>query len=122
MKKRILFVLFFSLLILTVRPVWAEVSVTLTLDRREATLGDSVRLQVHVSGTRSSDTSPVVQGLEPFHVTKGGSASRVEIINGRYRSGVDYTYYLQPKEKGVFKVGPARIKVDGKAFESDVAT
>ena len=112
----------FSLLILTVQPVWAEVSVTLSPDRRETVLGDSVQLQVRVSGTRNSDAPPVIQGLEPFHVTRGGSGSRVEIINGSYRSGVDYTYYLQPKKKGVFEVGPASVKVDGKTYQSDVVT
>ena len=109
------------MLILIVQPVGAEVSVTLSLDRREATLSDSIQLQVHVSGTRRT-APPVIEGLEPFQVIKGGSASRVEIVNGRYHSGVDYTYYLQPKKKGVFRVGPAAIKVDGKTSRSNVAT
>ena len=122
MKKIACFFLFLSTLLLTVQPVKAEVSVTLNLDRREATLADSIELQVRVSGARRSDAPPVIKGLEPFHVTKGGNASRVEIINGRYHSGVDYTYYLQPKRKGVFQVGPAGIKVDGKTSKSNVAT
>jgi BatD DUF11 like domain len=122
MKKIACFLIFLSMLVLAVQPVGAEVSVTLNLDRREATLADSIQLQVHVSGVRRSDAPPVIEGLEPFHVTKGGSASRVEIVNGRYHSGVDYTYYLQPKKKGVFRVGPAGIKVDGKTSRSNVVT
>ena len=122
MKKVSCFLIFFSMLILTVHAVGAEVSVTLNLDRREATLADSIQLQVRVSGARQSDAPPIIEGLEPFHVTKGGSASRVEIVNGRYNSGVDYIYYLQPKKKGVFRVGPAGIKVDGKTSRSNVAT
>ncbi len=122
MKQFACLLLFLSTLILTVQPVKAEVSVTLNLDRREATLADSIQLQVRVSGARRSDAPPVIEGLEPFHVTKGGNASRVQIINGRYNSGVDYTYYLQPKKKGVFQVGPASINVDGKTSKSNVAT
>jgi hypothetical protein len=122
MKKFACFLIFLSMLILAVQAFGAEVSVTLNLDRREATLADSIQLQVRVSGARRSDAPPVIEGLEPFHVTKGGSASRVEILNGRYNSGVDYTYYLQPKKKGVFRVGPAAIKVDGKTSQSNVAT
>ena len=122
MKKIACLLLFLSTLILTVQPVNAEVSVTLNLDRREATLADSIQLQVRVSGARRSDAPPVIEGLEPFYVTKGGNASRVQIINGRYNSGVDYTYYLQPKKKGVFQVGPASITVDGKTSKSNVAT
>ena len=122
MKKNTGFLIFFSMLILMVQPVCAEILVTLSLDRREAVLADSIALQVRVSGVRRSDAPPVIEGLEPFHVKKGGSASRVEFINGRYHSGVDYTYYLQPKKKGVLRVGPAAIKVDGKTSKSNVAT
>ncbi len=122
MKRIVCFLIFFSILILPAFPVAAEVSVTLNLDRQEVTLADSVALQVRVSGTRSSDAPPVIEGLKSFHVTQGGSASRVEFINGRYNSFVDYTYYLQPKEKGVFRVGPAAAKVDGKTYQSNAAT
>ena len=122
MKKIACLLIFFSTLILTVQTVNAEVSVTLNLDRLETTLADSIQLQVRLSGARRSDSPPVIEGLEPFHVTKGGNASRVEIINGRYNSGVDYTYYLQPKKMGVFQVGPASINVDGKTSISNVAT
>ena len=122
MKKFAGFLMFLSLLLPAVQAVGAEVSVILNLDRREAILADSIQLQVRVSGVRQSDAPPVIEGFEPFYVTKGGSASRVEILNGRYHSGVDYTYYLQPKKKGVFRVGPAKIKVGGKTFRSNVAT
>ncbi len=122
MKKFAGFLMFLSLLIPGVQAVGAEVSVMLNLDHQEAVPADSIQLQVRVSGVRQSDAPPVIEGLEPFHVTKGGSASRVEILNGRYHSGVDYTYYLQPKKKGVFRVGPAKIKVGGKTFRSNVAT
>ncbi|OQY43600.1 MAG: hypothetical protein B6240_12075 [Desulfobacteraceae bacterium 4572_87] len=122
MKKIAGFIISFSMLILMVQSVGAEVSVALNLDRRESTLADSIALQVRVSGVRRSDAPPVIEGLEPFHVTNGGRASRVEFINGRYNSGVDYTYYLKPKKKGVFRVGPAAIKVDGKTSKSNVVT
>jgi len=122
MKKIAYVLIFLSMLLLPALPVVAEVSVRLNLDRQEATLADSVELQVRVSGTRSSDAPPVIEGLKPFHVTQGGSASRVEFINGRYNSFVDYTYYLQPKEEGVFRLGPASTKVDGKTYQSNAAT
>ncbi len=122
MKKTACFLLILFVFLSIAWPVWGQVSVSLTLDRREATLTDAIRLEVSVSGTRRSDAPPVIAGLDPFHVTGGGSASRVEIINGRYNSSVDYTYYLQPKKEGVFSVGPARVKVDGKTVQSNLAT
>ena len=83
----------------------AKVSVSLRLDRSEATLADSIRMVVSVSGTRDSDLEPTLQGLEPFTVTVGGTSSRLEIINGQVNAGVDYTYFLQPKKTGSFQIG-----------------
>ncbi|EFK11304.1 conserved hypothetical protein [delta proteobacterium NaphS2] len=122
MKRAFFVLILFAILLLTAHMVWAKVSVTLELDRLEATLSDAVQLKIHMSGARKSDAPPVIKGLDAFHVTRGGSASRVEIINGQYHSGVDFTYYLQAREKGAFKVGPASIEVDGKIYESNVAT
>ena len=122
MKRASFYLVLFAILLLTAQVVAAKVSVTLELDRREATLADAVQLKIHMFGARKSDTPPVIKGLDAFHVTRGGSASRVEIINGQYHSGVDFTYYLQAREKGAFKVGPASIEVDGKIYKSNVAT
>jgi hypothetical protein len=97
----------------------AEVGVTLRLDREEATLADTIRMEVGVSDTRSSDAEPVLHGLEAFLVTKGGTSSRVEIINGTVNAGLTYTYFIQPQKTGAFEIGPAEIKVDGRKFESN---
>ncbi len=98
------------------------VSVSLKLDRTEATLADSIRMVVGVSGTRSSDLRPVVQGLENFGVSQGGTSTRLEVINGQVNSGADYTYFLRPQKTGTFQIGPARVSVDGRTFISNQET
>ena len=103
-------------------PVAAQVSVTLKLERNEATPVDTIRMEVSVSGTRSGDTAPVVQGLESFQVTQGGTSSRVEIINGKMSSGIEYTYFIQPQKAGTFKIGPAEIETDGQTTKSNTVT
>jgi len=122
MKKAVTGVL--CILLLPIFTVWAadDVTVTLRLDRVEASLTDTLRMAVHVSGSRKSDSPPVLNGLESFLVTNGGTSSRMEIINGKVNSGVDYTYFIQPKKVGEFKIGPIRIDIDGKTFESNVHT
>lgn len=99
----------------------AEVGVTLRLDRTEATLADTVRMEVRVSGSRSSDAEPVLHGLEAFRVNRGGRSSRVEIVNGRVNAGVSYTYFLQPRKTGTFDIGPVEIEVDGRPLKSNRA-
>jgi hypothetical protein len=99
-----------------------EISVTLSLDRNEATLADSVRLVVSVSGTRKSESYPVIEGLDSFGVNQGGSSSRVEIINGKYSAGVDYTFFVKPRKPGTFEIGPAEVRFKGKIFRSNTVT
>lgn len=99
-----------------------DVSVTLKLDRPEATLLDSITMVVSVSGARKSDTQPTLKGLEDFNVRAGGTSSRIEIINGKVNAGVDYTYALQPKKTGAFTIGPAEVKVKGKTIKSNAET
>jgi len=109
------------ILLLPIFTVWAadDVTVTLRLDRTEASLSDTLRMEIRVSGSRKSDSPPLLHGLESFLVSYGGTSSRMQIINGKVNSGVDYTYFIQPKKVGEFKIGPARVNIEGKVFESN---
>ena len=109
------------ILLLPMFTVWAadDVTVTLRLDRVEATLSDTLRMEIRVSGSRKSDAPPVLHGLESFLVTNGGTSSRMEFINGKVNSGIDYTYFIQPRKIGEFKIGPIKVNVDGKTYESE---
>ena len=120
--KKLVLLLMFSMLVLAPFNAHAGISIALTLDRQEATLSDSIRMVVSVSGARSCDSPPVIEGLDLFRVTHGGSSSRVEIINSRVSSGVDYTYYLTPSKTGTFQIGPARATVNGRNFQSNIVS
>ncbi|HUU40633.1 MAG TPA: BatD family protein, partial [Desulfatiglandales bacterium] len=100
----------------------AEVSLSLNLNRDEATVMDSVTMVLNVSGAKDSDSKPVLHGVEDFIVTEGGTSSRIEIINGQINAGVEYTYFLQPNKTGAFKIGPAEVTVKGKTFKSNIET
>jgi hypothetical protein len=108
---------------ITVIPLYsrAEVSVSLKLDRSQVELVDSVVLTVSVGGSRDSDSMPGIEGLEHFDVRSGGTSSRVEFINGKITSGVDYTYFIQPQKAGTFQIGPARVLISGKTYTSNTA-
>ncbi len=112
------FLLFFSAPCLAADPI----SIKLSLDRTEAGMDDTIRMDVQVSGARSSDAPPVIAGLDAFHVTRGGSSSSVHIINGTFSSGVNFSFFLTPAKPGTFQIGPAEVRIDGKVYKSDVQT
>lgn len=121
--KRAVAVLVAALLCLAVvPPASAEVAITLNLDRSEATLTDSLILSVSVSGAHGDAARPSLQGLEDFLVRPAGAATRVEIVNGKYSAGTDFSFLLQPKKAGSFRVGPAVLVVGGTTYRSNVAT
>ena len=122
MKKSILLITLLSMCFHIPCLARGDVSVTLKLDRPEATLLDSITLVVSVSGTRKSDATPALKGLDDFEVRAGGTSSRIEIINGKVNAGVDYTYTLQPKKAGNFAIGPAEVTVKGKTIKSNTKT
>jgi len=122
LTRKILSVLFLGcLFLLAPAAAGADISVSLSMDRKEATLAESVKLVVSVSGVRDSDSQPLIKGLEHFDVSAGGTSSRVQIINGKMDAGVDFTYYIQPQKTGTFQLGPAEIKKAGKIFRSNAA-
>ena len=97
-------------------------TVTLRLDRPETTLSEGVRLTVEVSGSRKLDADPVIPGLEAFSVSPAGTFSRMEIVNGKRSSSVQYNYLLEPRQAGVFQIGPAECRLDGQVVQSNAET
>ena len=119
MGKVVIALLLFMLCVLTPSQACSEVTVTLTLDTKEARPSDSIKMVVSVSGTRSCDSPPEVEGLDSFNVSQIGRSSKVEIINGTLNVGIEYTYYIGSTKTGTFQIGPALVKVKGKTFESN---
>ena len=116
MKK--IFTLLFLLLPLS--HAYADVTVSLKLDRNEAALLDSISMVVNVSGT--GKTPPIeLKGVNAFEVVPGGRSSRVEIINGKVNSGTEYNYMLRPRKTGNFKIGPAVVTFKGRTIKSNIA-
>ncbi|MBN2060913.1 MAG: protein BatD [Deltaproteobacteria bacterium] len=105
--------------LLTVPGLAADVSVILKLDRHKATSMDSVRMVVEVSGVRNIDGQPEIQGIGDFEVVQGGTSSRVEIINGKMSTSIEYNYTLQPVKTGDFLIGPALVWIKGDAVRSN---
>ena len=97
----------------------AETKISLSLDRSEASVNDAVQLSIKIEG--GSDGDPVVQGLQDFVVSKGGTSSQIQIINGKISKSNQITYNLQPRSTGVFTIGPANVTASGRAYSSNTA-
>ncbi|MBC2696599.1 MAG: protein BatD [Desulfobacteraceae bacterium] len=96
----------------------ADISIGLTLDRSSVVSTDTIVMKVTVTGKRKS-SFPEIEGLSSFNVVKGGTASRLEFVNGSMSSEVEYIFYLTPLKPGRFVVGPAQVRIKNKVYSSN---
>jgi hypothetical protein len=59
--------------------------------------------------------------LSSFNVLSGpNKSSSISIVNNSYTQSLSFTFFLQPKAEGNFKIGPASIEVQGKRINSNI--
>jgi hypothetical protein len=97
----------------------AEVSISASVDKNQASLDDYIVLKVTVEGTREE---PMMPDLSAFKFQSRGSSSQISIINGRMSSRLEYSYILYPQKAGSFTIGPFMLDVDGKQAQSSPLT
>jgi len=118
MKKLIAsFITIFLLLSAAVNA--AETSLSISVDRDTATLADSINLTISVEGASGE---PQLPSSPAFETVRQGSSSRMQIINGKMSSSVDYSYALYPKKEGVFTIGPATLDNNGSRLTSNTVS
>src|SRR5216117_3854713 len=92
-------------------------SVTAVLSNAEVTVGETVELQIKVSGP--GDARPPeeisIDGLE-IHST--GTSRQFEIHNFSTNSSVTYNYTILPLKAGRFKIPPQTVRAGGKILRT----
>jgi BatD DUF11 like domain len=90
--------------------------IQVTIDRTEATIEDQLVLTVTVAG--SQEARPELPPLPEFRVLPRGQSTQVQIVNGQMSASVGYNYVLVPTRTGTFTIGPARVDLDGRSYQS----
>ena len=95
----------------------AEVTVTSTLNRERASLGDQLVLSVATAGSGTAvPQTPIIPDVEIY---ESGKSQSMSIINGNVSSRVVITYVLAPRKTGRFTIPP--IVVPGAAPTAPIA-
>jgi hypothetical protein len=96
-------------------PALAGVSVRATVDRTTVAPGESIQLQVTVSGG-SGDVD--LSGLDDFKVLSRGTSSSVQIVNGHMSRETTYNYMLLARRQGRLTIPALAVDVDGQTHHS----
>jgi hypothetical protein len=97
-------------------PARADVSVHATVDRTTVAPGESIQLQVTVSGG-SGDVD--LSGLDDFKVISQGTSTSVQIVNGHMSRKKTYNYTLLARRQGRLTIPALAVDVDGKIYHSE---
>lgn len=91
-------------------------SVTAVLSNSEATVGETVQLQIKVAGSGAKPPDQIaVDGLE-IHQT--GTEQHYEMLNFNISQSVIYTYTILPMKAGKFKIPPQTVQVGGSTLRT----
>ncbi|MBC2710476.1 MAG: protein BatD [Desulfosarcina sp.] len=98
-------------LFLTATAIADAASVRAVVDRNQATVGESIALQVTITGGKGeADFS----GLADFKTISRGSSSSFQMINGRTSRQLIHNYVLIPLNAGNLTIPAIPVTIDGK--------
>ena len=97
-----------------------DIQVRAFLSAERVGFGGQFVLNVEVSGTQQIDADPVLPDMEEFGQYLGaGTSTSMQIANGRTSVTLTYQYRFQATMDGVFEIGPVKVTVGGRTYETD---
>lgn len=84
----------------------------------QAVLGESIELNISVSGPVRSIQKPQLPDLSDFDVYSSGTSSNISIVPGAMNYSTEYTYILVPRKAGKFTISPVIVEHDGKIYKT----
>lgn len=116
------FIIIFAVLINLHAAGWLlaeEPVITASYDKRQAAVGEEIRLTIKVSGAAGNVQAPRLPAFKGFDTYYTGRASHLTFINGRSTSTLEFSYVLVPQTPGTYTLSPIEMTVQGRAFRTD---
>src|SRR6266446_4460316 len=96
-------------------------SVTAVLNNSEAAVGETLRLQIRVTGVRSAD-APEKIAVDGLQIYRTGTSQHFEMNNFNVTSSVIYDYTILPMRAGTFKIPSQTIRLGSNALHTPELT
>jgi hypothetical protein len=96
-------------------------SVTAVLNSSEAALGETVRLEIRITGARGAD-APEAIAVDGLEIRRTGTSQRIEMNNLSLTSSVVYDYTVLPLRAGTFTIPPQTIRVGNNSLRTPALT
>ena len=109
----------FAILLLAASGLYAEINISASVDRSTLNFGDSLTLQVSVSGDAANIPKPSLPPLGEFGVYSSGTSQNISFVNGKVSSSLVYNYILSPNKPGKFTIGPVTVTSGGRTYSTN---
>jgi len=96
-------------------------SVTAVLSNSEASIGETVQLQIRVTGGRNAE-APEDISVNGLKIHRTGTDQHIEMELFNFSSSIVYTYTILPMQAGTFKIPPQTIRVAGSSLRTPELT
>ncbi|MFP4033239.1 MAG: BatD family protein, partial [Desulfococcaceae bacterium] len=90
--------------------------ISAVVDRTQATIGESLKLEVQISGGGGEVD---VSRIPHFKVLSRGQSTNVSIVNGRMERTETYAFTLIPEREGRLTIPPLPVRVDGREYPTE---
>jgi len=98
-------------------PVWADVSVTATVDTSRVTFGESLSYVITVNGSQNAP-QPAIPKVDGLSFAGPSVSSSISIINGAMSQQVSLAYQVTATRPGDFIIPAIAVAVNGKSYET----
>lgn len=118
MKRIIIFfILLFSLSSTQIQAAEVDFKVSAP---QQVRLGERFRLTYQINADVDQFTPPTLSGLQILSGPSRSQSSSIQIVNGKVSQNINisYTYILAASQEGKVEIPSAKIKVNGKTYES----
>lgn len=99
--------------------VHADITVSASVDKTTVAMGDSLVLEVRVSGDRLSMPSPELPPLSDFRVANAGTSSSISFGGSGVSATVTHRYMLSPIREGTFRIGPVSVRSGSQVVQAE---
>ena len=105
-------------LVLVYTSLAEDISVSASIDKRIASVGDVVILTIFVQGSQAV-SNPALPGIDGFQTGYLGPIRRTSIINSRSSVSIAHRYTLLAERTGQFTIPSVEVKYKGKTYRTN---
>lgn len=105
-------------LVLVYTSLAEDISVSASIDKRIASVGDVITLTIFVKGSQTV-SNPALSAVDGFQIRYLGPTRRISIVNGRSSVSITHQYSLLAERTGQFTIPPVEVNYEGKTYRTN---